>query len=260
MRGKRIKLSIMRRFVGDLVRAARQIPSIPVQRRIQIGEVVTARAICNERPPWPVIFMKAYALVCRQMPELRRAYVKFPWPHLYEYPVSVASMAVERDHEGEAVVFIGKIKDPGSQSLAQLSQLVRSMRVTPLEQLTEFRRIRTITRLPWPLRRMLWWLAMNIGRQRGNFLGTFGISVYSSLGAESLHPLSPTTSLLNYDRISSDGTVNVRIVYDHRVLDGATIARALAKLELVLADVIKGELEGMASLPAADPPALKRAI
>jgi hypothetical protein len=261
MRGRRVRLSTMRRFVGDLVRAARSIPSIPVQRRIQVGAVVAARSLCRERPPWPVIFMKAFAQVAAATPELRRAYVKFPSPHLYEYPISVASIAVERDYQGEKVVFTGKVKDPASLPLEELSRILQSMRETPLEQIKDFRRLQKISDLPWPVRRALWWLAMNIGRQRANFLGTFGISVYSSMGAESLHPLSPTTTLVNYDRIGSDGTVNVRIVYDHRVMDGASVARVLTNLETQLAGPIQTELLDLANtLPISGPSVYNRAI
>jgi hypothetical protein len=41
--------------------------------------------------------------------------------------------------------------------------------------------------------------------------------------------------------------VDVRIVYDHRVLDGATVARALARLEDVLNGEIAAELSGSAA-------------
>src|SRR3954454_13529537 len=99
MLGKAIRLSPMRRFVCDLLEAARGVPSIPVQRRMKLAEVAVARAAHPLRPSWPAIFIKAFALVAGRMPELRRAYVKFPWPHLYEYPVSTVSIAVEREHQ-----------------------------------------------------------------------------------------------------------------------------------------------------------------
>ena len=57
-------------------------------------------------------------------------------------------------------------------------------------------------------------------------MGTFGVSVYSALGAESLHPLTPLTTALNYGVIQENGDVTVRVIYDHRVMDGATVARA----------------------------------
>jgi len=53
--------------------------------------------------------------------------------------------------------------------------------------------------------------------------------------------------LLNYGVISSDGNVNVRIIYDHRVMNGATVARALARLEEVLNTVVAEELRSLAA-------------
>ena len=86
---------------------------------------------------------------------------------------------------------------------------------------------------------------LNLPGTRPGKFGTFGLSVYSSLGAESLHPISPLTTTLNYGVIDRDGTVSVRLVYDHRVFDGATAARALGKLEEILKGPILAELRSM---------------
>jgi hypothetical protein len=82
-------------------------------------------------------------------------------------------------------------------------------------------------------------------------MGTMGLSAYSGLGAESLHPLSPLTTTLNYGVIGADGAVDVRIVYDHRVLDGSTVAGALAALDEVLSGDILAELREMGQRRAA---------
>src|SRR4051794_40843077 len=76
MRGTSIRLSPMRRFVCDLLHAARQAPTVPVQRRMQLRSVVLARSAHPGRLPWSAIFIKAFAKVANEMPELRRAYVK----------------------------------------------------------------------------------------------------------------------------------------------------------------------------------------
>jgi hypothetical protein len=100
------------------------------------------------------------------------------------------------------------------------------------------------------LRRLAWWIGLNVsGRKRAGYLGTFGVSVYSGLGAESLHPMSPLGTTLTYGTIARDGAVSVRIVYDHRIMDGATVARALAELESVLNREIVEELEKDATSP-----------
>src|SRR5205085_5256974 len=98
-----------------------------------------------------------------------------------------------------------------------------------------------------PIRRFLMWLGLNIGRQRANYFGTFHLSVYSGLGAESFNPLSPLTTLLNYGPIDPDGGVNVRILYDHRVMDGATVARVLERFEAILSGAIADEVRSLAA-------------
>ncbi|MCI0638062.1 MAG: 2-oxo acid dehydrogenase subunit E2 [Gemmataceae bacterium] len=242
MRGKPIPLSPMRRFTCDLLRAARAVPTVPVQRRMHLAKLAAARAAHPQRIPWVAIFTKALAKVAAEMPQLRRAYVKFPWPHLYEFPESVASIAIEREYAGEHAVLYGRIKAPAHRPLTELAQIIRDLQQVPVEQSKALRRVLWLGRLPWPLRRLLWWLGLNIGRQRANFLGTFGVSVYSGLGAESLHPISPLTTTLNYGVIAADGAVDVRLCYDHRVMDGANVARALERTEVELHGELLAEL------------------
>ncbi len=242
MRGRVVPLSRPRRLITDLMYFAAGVPTVPVQRRMALGPLVAARRAAPLRPSWTAVFTKAFALTAAEFPELRRAYCKFPWPHLYEYPASVAAVTVERDYHGEKAVFTVRIKDPASLTLAEIADRIRRGTETPVEQVKDFRRALRVSGLPRPVRRLLWWLGLNIGRQRANYFGTFGVSVYSALGAESLHPLSPLTATLNYGVIAVDGTVEVRLIYDHRVLDGATVARALARLEAVLNDELLAEL------------------
>jgi hypothetical protein len=248
MRGRRIKLSIQRRMVIDFLHFARGVPTVPVQKHMSLGELAAARAACQSRPRWTAIFVKAFALVAEEVPELRRAYVKIPWPHLYEFPTSKAVIMVERDYDGEPALCPISVKDPASQPLSAIGELIERASTAPLENLKEFQRWKRIARMPRPLRRLLWWMGLNIGRQRGNFFGTFSVSVYSGLNAESLHPLSTYTALLNYGVMDGNGHVAARIIYDHRVMDGATIARALQRMEKILNSVV---LEEVQSLPRA---------
>jgi hypothetical protein len=245
MRGRAIRLSRPQRTVLDLLYFATAVPTIPVQRRMSLGPLVAARAACRERPRWTAIFAKGYALTAREFPDLRRAYLKFPWPILYEYPASIANIVIERDYQGEPSLFSLVIKDPAKQSLRDLGRTLQHASVAPIDEIKDFRRSIRVAGLPRPLRRLLWWIGLNIGRQRANYFGTFALSVYSALNAESLHPLTPLTTLLNYGVIGSDGSVNVRIIYDHRTLNGATVARVLARLEDILNSVVADELRVM---------------
>jgi hypothetical protein len=242
LRGVVVPLSRPRRLICDLLHFAAGVPTVPVQRRMRLAPVVAARRALAGRPPWTAVFAKGLALVAAEFPELRRAYCKFPWPHLYEYPTSVAAITVERDYRGERAVFTVRVKDPARRAVAEIAAAIRAGTTTPVEEVKDFRRSLFVSGLPRPLRRLVWWVGLNVGRQRANYFGTFGISVYSALGAESLHPLTPLTTTLNYGVFAPDGSLDVRLVYDHRVTDGATIARALARLEEVMNTTLRDEL------------------
>jgi hypothetical protein len=156
--------------------------------------------------------------------------------------VTRASIVVERDFGDEMAVLTLLIHDPGSLSVGELNRQIKHAKTAPVAEIRSFRRMLDLARWPTPLRRLIWWLGLNVGRQRGNYFGSFGITVYSGLGAESLHPLSPLTATMNWGVIGEDGKVAVRIMYDHRVLDGSDVARALERLEAKLTGDLVTEL------------------
>ncbi|MDK1385463.1 hypothetical protein QN224_08595 [Sinorhizobium sp. 8-89] len=254
MRGRAIKLSPARRLVGDLMRFSIGVPRVTVQRQMNLGVLQKARMAQQSKPSWTALFLKGYALLSKETPEFRRAYVKFPRPQLYEYPGSVASVAHEREHDGERVVLLSTIKTPERRSITELGELIQAARSRPVQEIKEFRRALKLARAPAPIRWLLMWLGLNIGRQRARHFGTFQLSVYSGLGAESLNPLTPLTTIFNYGPISEDGSVIVRIHYDHRVMDGANVARALERFEKILNGEIADEVAsffGSETIPAA---------
>lgn len=252
IKGRWINLSPQRRFVCDLLHFARRLPSVPSQRRMQLADVIAARARTGPRISWCAIFIKAYAIVAASRPELRRCYLPWIWPHLYEHPINVASFSLERDYRGEPGVFFARVPRPETLSLRELDQLVRHHQTAPVEQVPTFMQAMFLSRFPRFIRRLVWWIGLySDGACRGHFFGTFGISVVGSLGAAGLHILSPLTTTLNYGTFDDEGGLDVRLTYDHRVLDGAPAARALAELEEVLHAEIHAELIDLARQEAA---------
>jgi hypothetical protein len=250
--GRKLPLSPPRRFMSDLVHFAQRTPLTSMQRRMNLAAVVAARRAAAAPPGWCAIFTKAYALTAIRRPELRRAYIPFPWPHLYEHPANVAAVAVERFFGEEAAVFFAHVRGPENHSLNEIERHLRRCKEGPIEQIGIFRRILTVSRLPRPLRRLMGWLYLyTSGHRRARRLGTFGISVVSGFGALSVNLLSPLTTALNYGVVGADGAVDVNLTYDHRVLDGGTAARALEELERVLKSEIVTELRYLQALAAA---------
>lgn len=181
--GRSLPLSLPRRFICDLLHFAKQVPSVPVQRHMNLAAVVEARQTAAVRPSWCALFTKAYGLVAAARPELRRSYLSFPTPHLYEHPINAASIAVGRRFGDEDAIFFGHVNSPETLPLLDLDARLRQLKEQPIENISSFRRTLRISSLPRPLRRLAWWIALNAwGRKRAHFMGTFGVSVYASLG------------------------------------------------------------------------------
>jgi hypothetical protein len=245
MRGTSLPLPRMRALLNDVLRASARIPAIPVQRTMSLAQLLAARAACAEPPPWSALFVKGYALVAREMDELRRAYLSFPWPRLYQFSRSVASIAVERRFADEAVLFGILIGHTADISIADIGARIRAAQASDINDVTEFRRALWMASLPGPVRRLILWIGFNFGRFRSRFFGTFTVSAVGFEGAELLTVIGPAP-IVTYGPIAPDGTVQVRIIFDHRVTDGAPIARALARLEATLNGAVADEVLAIA--------------
>jgi pyruvate/2-oxoglutarate dehydrogenase complex dihydrolipoamide acyltransferase (E2) component len=241
--GTTIPLSKGRRALAAMLEYSRTIPTIPVNRPMNLADLVHARRRCVESISWTAIFIRAYGIVCARFPELRRSWISWPTPRLYEHPYSQCAVAVERDVDGEKVVLMSLIRAPESKTLSEIHNHLHHFQTAPLQSVSTFRASLRLGALPAWLQRIVLWSKLDIsGKRRVQYFGTFGISNYGKLGAESMHPIGPQTTVITLSPIQPNGDVNVKLIYDHRVLDGGFIARVLAHLDEVLHDVILAEL------------------
>lgn len=243
-----IPLSLPRRVIIELMRTCHGIPTVTAERRMELAELVLARQQIGVRPAWSVILAKAFAAVAAHTPALRTSYIPWPWPHLHLHPISVATIVVEREYGGEEGVFFTHIRHPEDRTLAELDAYLRHCKQAPVESVRSYRRALQLVRLPWPLRGLAMWLGLNAsGRLREQFFGTFGLTSPASSGAGMLHLITCLTAMLHYGLFDADSRIDLRLTFDHRVLDGATAARALVELEDVLHGHILDELRQAAA-------------
>jgi hypothetical protein len=244
--GRSLPVSPFRRLVTDLMTFSQQVPSVTADRRMDLGPLIAARRACPARPGWCVLFSKAFAMLGRDYPELRRSYLKFPWPRLYEHPYNVAAINVEREFAGESIVLYCLIDRPENRSLAELEARVRHHKEAPVASLRSYQRSRDITRIPWPFRHWFWWGSLNIfGRRRCHNFGTFGISSIAAEGAGLLRVIPLLTASLTYGLFDERGRLEMRLSWDHRVLDGVLVARVLRDMESLLNHDIVREVSEM---------------
>ena len=221
--GRWLPLDASRRLVLDVLHYSAAVPCFPVEKQLSLEHVARLRSDSATRISWTVLFAKAYARVAGEVPALRRVYLRWPWPHLYEYPTSVATIAVNREHHGVDQLFWARLQQPENCSLAKLQTSLDKFQNEDVEQI--FWRHLIMGRLPTAVRRTLWWLRLNTAaRKRVRRMGTFGMSTLASQGVYNrLHPHFLTSSL-SYGPLQPDGTMWVTLLCDHRVLDGVTAA------------------------------------
>lgn len=243
-RGHARPISAARALVLDVLHFARGLPIVPCDRRFELAELADLRANVRPRVSWPALFLRAYGQVSAELPALRTSYLRWPWPRFYEHAATVGMISVQRRHDDEDRLCWGRFVQPETQSLVEIQTALDAYQQGPVEE--TFRSQVHLSRLPGPLRRLIWWTNLNLllGK-RAKRLGTFGMSVLAGQGAfNRLHPSFLTTSL-SYGPLDERGRMLVTLLFDHRVFDGALAAEALARLEQKLRGTIASELRAL---------------
>ena len=236
-----------RRLILDVCRSSLGVPSFPIDRVMRLKKVVEARhdhnAKSENRIGWVTIFLRSYAIVCKEIPELRSLYFCMPWPRLYEHPHTVASIPIHRpDDTGVERLIWARICNCETSSLYEIQRQMNDAVYKPLREV--YRDGLRMEQVPGWIRRLSWWLGMNWKpRQRAKKVGTFSISTLAGEDVSNYgHPLVVTSSL-SYTRCNAQGECTVTLIADHRVLDGMLAARSLKRLEEVMNTIVVNELQ-----------------
>jgi hypothetical protein len=246
----RLALTSDRTLVCDVAHFAKQIPLFPVERSFDLAELAARRTATKRRIAWSILFLKAYALVAADHLALRRAYVAWPWPHFVQWPDSIAMLAISRHEQGLNRLFWAAFSRPHSRRLVDLNGHLRWYQTQPIE--VAFQKQLQFSRLPLPLRRLVWWWNLNVtASKRAARLGTFSVSSLAGQGALNRGHPTVLTSSLTYGPLDEHGRSLVTLLCDHRVLDGLEAAAVLSDLQAVLRTEICQELSALAVRQAA---------
>ena len=241
-RGLRLRLSRSRRLCLDVLHYHRQVPTCAHDRLCDLSRLAELRGRLPRRISWTLLFLKAFGLVAAKRPVLRQTFMRWPWAHVYQYPHTIAMLATERNFRGEPWLFWSRFVAPESQPLDQMQEALDRYQREPVERV--FKRQLQLSALPTPLRRIFWWWTLNVsGEKRAKRTGTVFLTTIAAQGAEIQHPPAFLTSNLTYGPLDAEGRSRVTIAYDHRLMDGATVAACLSDLDATLNGAIAAELE-----------------
>lgn len=232
-------------MMADVSSASLRMPRAIITVLLNLPLALAARAACAApRPPWPAIFAKAFGLLARERPVLRRMYASLPWPGLVELNSAAACILVEREHGGETLVSSARIRDPGGEALAAIAHRLASAQTAPPAEDPALRRLLRFARLPWFLRRPLLRLAIMTALPLHRYCGSFVVSALGGQGALILDSTSVMPVFLSFGPIGADGGVEAVIAFDHRVMDGAEAVRTLRGMEAMIEGPLASELAG----------------
>jgi len=226
-------LPVHRALVTDLMWLHRTMPTVSQVRTFDLQELSAAREACPRRISWAIAFLRAYALVSVEFPNLRRTYLSWPWPHLYEHPEAIGNLVVSRQANGESWLFFAPIASAETFSLDRQQGLLERYQSGPIEEV--FKNQVRLAHYPFFFRRLMWWLRFHLSpARRIKRLGTFALTTVARQGVTILDPRAPVTSTLTYGPMNEAGQCDVTIAYDHRVMDGQEVANILCSTEQIM--------------------------
>jgi len=238
-----VRLSLPRLWMRDIVYFGKRSMVVGGSASLRLSAVAAARRSNQPLISWSAILIKAIALTSRKRPELRTAYIAFPWPHLYEHPHSVATVVIEREWRGSPTVFFDQIPAPENMSLREIDHQLDARKELKIELVGGFRRLIRTTRYPLPLRRLIWLIALRgAGRLKSRYFGTFSINSLNSRFGHTTQSATPVTMSFEYGPVGSNGRMPIQVFIDHRVMDGGAVHRLCIDLETILNRDIVDEL------------------
>ena len=222
---------------------ARRVPLVAAERTLRVRAIADARKAASHPPSWHSLVVKGLGLVSAKVPELRRSYLPYPWPRLYEAPYSVANVVFDREYAGEPATFMCPMPHPERLTLAQIADKVTRWKADPIEAHGVLRRLVRNAKPPRPVRRLLWAAGLYWnGLMRSRMFGTFGVNTVAGLRIRPLVFQSAITSVWYYGSVGTRGEMAVQMAFDHRVFDGVACGRAFSALEAVFNDELLAEV------------------
>ncbi len=177
-----------------------------------------------------------------------------PFGREVTYNNIVAGFTVEREVEGEPIVFFCEIEKPQSKSLLELSEVLRSCAEDDLMKERKLRQQMIFAQFPFLLRRLILMLGLWFPALRLICMGaTFGLSSLGALGVRSVCGPSVCTSVFGLGAVeerailvNGDYTIKpmmtISLSFDQRALDYGQAVLFLSEVKSLLEGRMKERL------------------
>ena len=199
-----------------------------IQRRLAAGEPLIS---------YLAYVLSAYACMLAEFPVLNSYLRIWPLTRLAVYRGVDIAFPIERIWEGNSIVLLGLLKDAQNLKVDEINSFLSERRDAPLDSLPEFGSYKRLLKIPSWCR---WWL-FQLGAKpfpglMRRLVGTTAVTSVGKFGTTLTTPLSPHSCTVSLGLVETrprvvEGRVEPRlsawitVTYDHRVADGAFVAR-----------------------------------
>lgn len=191
------------------------------------------------------LFVKATGLVLERHPRLNR-HVFHRWFRRLETTFDEVSctLVIRRESPGgEEVLFPVLIRKPDQLSIPEIHRIIRHHKQEALERLPQMAAIRGIQRMSWLGRKYFSYKARSDPRFYARYYGSYGLSVnvsrdwgpvagggVANTGIAFMPGVIRDLPRVVAGEIRVRRILNLGVILDHFLLDGADVARAMASL------------------------------
>jgi pyruvate/2-oxoglutarate dehydrogenase complex dihydrolipoamide acyltransferase (E2) component len=236
-----------RRQTYTFLNDARSTCHVFLMTSVDATAIEKARASATGRLSVVSLVVKATAAALADHPDARLVLSDGWRPRLHAVPGIHAKVLFDKLVDDQRCVVSGAITDVDDRSLEEVQDAVDTYKAADVDGRGPFKQVTILQRLPLPLGRLLYRLALRNPARRAEVNGTFSVTSVGQEPVQTILPMITGTLGFGVGRIEDapvvhEGRVEVRPVlplsmaFDHRVLDGAAAAAVLGQ--------VKANLEG----------------
>src|SRR6202012_2416410 len=141
------------------------------------------------------------------------------------------------------------LDNPQDMPLMELHQHLKWLKTAPVESIPTFNRMIRGNIVPYPFRWMVWWWFYSFsGPRRAHFIGTYAINGGTRFPIRPVTTTGAIGTTFYFGPFHEDGSTDFCLTFDHRVMDGGEVVRALDQLQEVMNTEILAELKALKSV------------
>jgi pyruvate/2-oxoglutarate dehydrogenase complex dihydrolipoamide acyltransferase (E2) component len=223
----------------------RSVSPVFLDTEVDMTEVLAHRAAARaEGRRYSIVsyVLRAAAGVLVTHPDANAAIRGRILPRVTRHEAANGKLTLDKQLDGKRVVLSAVLRDLHTATLDDIQRQVDHYRDGDPGRMPEFAAVRTLQRLPWPIRQLAFRAATRPLSRRQHRMGTFAVTSLGHRPVDGFHSLGGTTTTLGLGRVTDrpvacDGTVAVAPVmrlnlsFDHRVIDGAEAADVLGEIK-----------------------------